>query len=189
MEQSAGELGRFIERVRSATGAQKVDLVGHSEGGVMPRYYIKFLGGQHTVRRFVALAPLNHGTTLDGIATLAKLVPGSISLVGQLSAADAEMVEGSAFMHKLNAPPEAPPGVLYTVIATRYDEVATPYTTAFLAGSNVTNVLLQQQCSEDLIEHLAISYDSIALHDVLNALNPRHATPPTCKPVLPFLGG
>ncbi|MDQ6834737.1 MAG: lipase, partial [Actinomycetota bacterium] len=95
----------------------------------------------------------------------------------------------SGFLHRLNAPPEAPRRVRYTVIATRYDEVATPYTTAFLAGSNVTNILLQQQCPEDLIEHTAISYDSIALHDVLNALDPRHATRATCKPILPFVGG
>jgi pimeloyl-ACP methyl ester carboxylesterase len=189
MEQSSNELGRFVKKVLAATRAHKVDLVGHSEGGVMPRYYIKFRGGHRTVRRFVALAPLNHGTTLDGIATLAKLVPGAIPLVGRLSAADAEMVSGSAFMRKLNAPPEAPGPVSYTVIATRYDEVATPYRTAFLTGHNVSNILLQQQCGEDLIEHASVSYDSIALHDVLNALDPRRARSPICKPILPFVGG
>src|SRR5512133_4370134 len=42
---SAGQLQRFVDAVLAATGAQKVSLVGHSQGGMMPRWYIKFLGG------------------------------------------------------------------------------------------------------------------------------------------------
>jgi hypothetical protein len=75
------------------------------------------------------------------------------------------------------------------VIETRYDEVVTPYTSAFLAGPRVTNVTLQQQCTLDLADHLAVIYDSIALRDVLNALDPAHALAPRCTPVAPVLGG
>jgi hypothetical protein len=46
----------------------------------------------------------------------------------------------------------------------------TPYTSAFLSGPRVTNVLLQSQCSLDHSEHISISFDHIALRDVLNAL-------------------
>lgn len=42
---SAGQLESFVNLVRAVTGAAKVDLVGHSQGGMMPRYYINFLGG------------------------------------------------------------------------------------------------------------------------------------------------
>ena len=60
-----------------ATGASQVDIVGHSQGGMMPRYYIKFLGGAAKVHTLVGLAPSNHGTTLDGLFTLASYFPGA----------------------------------------------------------------------------------------------------------------
>src|ERR1017187_5484603 len=45
IERSAEELRSFVNNVLSKTGAAKVDLVGHSQGGMMPNYYIKLLGG------------------------------------------------------------------------------------------------------------------------------------------------
>ncbi|MGH8922798.1 MAG: esterase/lipase family protein, partial [Actinomycetes bacterium] len=45
MERSAEELAAFVDRVRDATGAERIDLVGHSEGTLMPQYWLQFLGG------------------------------------------------------------------------------------------------------------------------------------------------
>ena len=82
------------------------------------------------------------------------------------------------------------PGVHYTVIATRYDEVVTPYRSQFLVGPDVRNVLLQDLCAVDLSEHMAIGlFDRIAFHEVANALDPSTARAPTCSPVLPLVGG
>jgi triacylglycerol esterase/lipase EstA (alpha/beta hydrolase family) len=186
---SAKQLSAFVNRVLSATGASQVDLVGHSQGGMMPRYYLRFLGGAAKVHTLVGLAPSNHGTTLNGLFTLASFFPGANVFLGLLCPACEEQSAGSAFLSKLNAGAETVPGVSYTVIESANDEVVTPYTSAFLSGPAVTNILLQSQCSLDQGEHLSMPYDHIADADVLNALDPSNPVTPACTPVLPVVGG
>ena len=185
---SAGQLGAFVSTVLAETGAAKVDLVGHSQGGMMPRYYIDFLGGATKVHALVGLAPSNHGTTLFGLSTLASAFPSGSSAIPGCDACTEQMA-GSTFLQHLNAGSETRPHIAYTVIESRYDDVVTPYTSAFLDGSGVTNITLQNQCPIDFGDHLAIIYDPVALADVVNALDPAHATPPPCVPVAPVLGG
>ncbi|GHF71933.1 pimeloyl-ACP methyl ester carboxylesterase [Amycolatopsis bartoniae] len=183
---SAQELSAFVDKVLAATGTSKVDLVGHSQGGMMPRYYLKFLGGASKVDKLVALSPSNHGTNADGLA----LLPGvPFLLTAGLGPAAEDQLAGSPLLQQLNAGGDTVPGVTYTVIQTRYDEIVTPYTSAFLTGPDVTNILLQDQCPLDTSEHLGISFDSIALRDVLNALDPAHTQAPDCTLTLPINGG
>ena len=190
IEDSAAQLSSFADRVLAATGARRVDIVGHSQGGMMPRYYIKFLGGASKVDTLVGLAPSNRGTTLNGLFTLASYFPGGSSLPGADCPACQEQEAGSSFITNLNAGGETTPGVNYTVIESDNDEVVTPYTSAFLAPApNVTNILLQSQCSVDQGEHLSMPYDHIADADVLTALDPAHPQHPACTPVLPVSGG
>jgi triacylglycerol esterase/lipase EstA (alpha/beta hydrolase family) len=185
--ESAQQLNAFVDRVLAATGAQEVDLVGHSQGGMMPRWYIKFLGGASEVYNLIGLAPSNHGTTLDGLALLAAYFPGGRETVAAGCPSCADQIVGSDVLQALNSGDETPDGVVYTVIQTKYDQVVTPYTSAFLEGAK--NILLQNQCILDGVEHLGISYDHIALRDVLNALDPANARAPICYPVLPERGG
>lgn len=186
---SAGELGTFVDKVLADTGAAEVDLVGHSQGGMMPRYYLKNLGGAAEVHALVGLSPSNHGTTLDGLFVLSNFFPGANQFVGSLCPACEQQRAGSAFITNLNSGGETVPGVDYTVIQTRYDQVVTPYTSAFLSGPNVRNVLLQNQCILDLGDHLSMPYDHIAAADVLTALDPAHPRNPLCTPILPTAGG
>ena len=81
---SAQELASFVNSVLAKTGASKVDIVGHSQGGMMPNYFIKFLGGASKVHTLVGLAPSNHGTTIDGLKTLLSVFPVN-ALLGGLS--------------------------------------------------------------------------------------------------------
>jgi triacylglycerol esterase/lipase EstA (alpha/beta hydrolase family) len=186
--QAAEELSSFVDRVLAATKAKKVDLVGHSQGGMMPRYYLRFLGGAAKVHSLVGLASSNHGTTVNGLFTLGSFFPGADSFLGVCQACEEQAV-GSPFLAKLNAGGDTVKGIHYTVIESSNDEVVTPYTSAFLTGKKVTNILLQEQCSLDQGEHLSMPYDHIADRDVLNALDPKHAVAPACSLVLPVAGG
>ncbi|MEU8984539.1 alpha/beta fold hydrolase [Streptomyces sp. NPDC048309] len=184
IDKSAAQLQVFVDKVLASTGAAKADLVGHSQGGMMPRYYLKFLGGAAKVNALVGIAPDNHGTTLSGLANLLPYFPGAEDLLSAATPGLADQVAGSAFLAKLNAGGDTVAGVHYTVIATKYDEVATPYNSQFLSGSDVHNVLLQNLCAVDLSEHVAIGLlDRIAFHEVANALDPAHATATTCASV------
>ena len=188
---SAAQLASFVNTVLAATGAAKVDLVGHSQGGMMPRYYLSFLGGAAKVDKLVALAPSNYGTTLDGLTALARLLGASGLINGGLGSvcpACVEQEEGSSFLAGLNATPTVP-GVGYTVIESTGDEVVTPYTNAFLpAASNVTNITVNRQCPFDLSDHLEIAADPVALADMLNALDPASPVKVPCLTVLPVTG-
>jgi triacylglycerol esterase/lipase EstA (alpha/beta hydrolase family) len=188
---SAGQLAAFVTQVLTATGAAKVDLVGHSQGGMMPRYYLKFLGGAQFVNMLVALAPSNNGTTLDGINTLIAAMGAAGLPVGDLTplcTACTEQEAGSPFLTNLNAGGDTVPGVSYTVIETKDDEVVTPYTSAFLTGPDVTNITVQDQCPLDQADHLELSNDPVALADVLNALDPAQPVAVPCLAVLPLIG-
>jgi triacylglycerol esterase/lipase EstA (alpha/beta hydrolase family) len=171
IEGSARQLADYVAQVRRATGAAKVDLVGHSQGGMMPRYFIKFLSGGGAVDDLVGISPSNHGTTNP----LAPPISFACPACGQQAA-------GSAFLRNLNSGDETPGRTAYTNIVTRYDEVVTPYTSGYLSGPNTTNVTLQDKCPNDTSEHLRTPYDPPAIQITLNALSRSGPANPAFQP-------
>jgi triacylglycerol esterase/lipase EstA (alpha/beta hydrolase family) len=189
---SAAELSTEVNHVLAETGAGKVDLVGWSQGGMMPRYYISDLGGAPKVNMLVALAPSNYGTTVDGLTTLVTdlgLLGVATGLLSIACEACDQQLQGSSFLTSLNQVPTVP-GVKYVVIETADEDVVTPYTNAFLpAAPNVQNITLQNQCPRDASDHLSIGYDSNAMQDMINALGPDSASfQPACAAVGPIFG-
>ena len=189
---SASQLSAEVSRVLAATGASKVDIVGWSQGGMMPRYYINNLGGASKVNMLVGLAPSNFGTNLDGLTNLLAdlgVLGLDTALLSVTCEACVQQFSGSSFLTSLNKQPTVP-GVKYVVIETQGDEVVTPFTNAFLpAGPNVQNITLQNQCAQDSSDHISIPYDSNALQDVLNALGADdQGFQPQCASVGPIFG-
>ncbi|MEO3975690.1 lipase [Streptomyces sp. CAU 1734] len=183
MAESAAEVGAFVDRVRAATGAAKVDIVGHSEGTTVPAYYLKYLGGAAEVDDFIGFGSNFRGTTLNGLATLAAALKLQGLLTGVGCGACTDYLPGSAFLAELNDGPVAVPGPTYTSIVTRYDRVVTPYTSGLLApAANVTNIVLQDKCALDTAGHLGVAIDPNVAQLVLNRLDPEHSKPFRCLP-------
>ncbi|MFF8847565.1 alpha/beta fold hydrolase [Streptomyces sp. NPDC015127] len=174
--ESAKELDAFVDAVLGASDARKVDLVGHSQGGMMPRYYIKNLGGATEVDDLVGIVPSNHGTE--------NAIPRPVEFQDSPCPACDEQQAGSQFLTDLNAKDETPTGPDYTVVTTKYDEVVTPYTSAFLQGPprEVTNVTLQDACPLNTIEHDQAPNDPVVRQWVLHALERTGPADPAFRP-------
>ena len=102
IRESAAELATFVDEVRAASGAAQVDLVGHSQGGMMPRYYMGFLGGASAVHSLVGIAASNHGT--EGVLTpTPDQVLADMGGLEPLCAACSDQAAGSPFLTELNS--------------------------------------------------------------------------------------
>jgi hypothetical protein len=189
MEESASQLAAFVDRVLAATGARQVDIVGHSEGSLMPNYYVKHMPESRTKKRgskvddYVGLTPLWDGTDVGGLGTIRELSGADYSQGESLVAAGCEscpqFLKGSAFIQTMNlggTPRVA--GVTYTMIMTRYDELVHPYTSGEMEGA--TNIVVQDQCPADPSEHMAVAFNPLVLQDIRNALDPANAEPVDC---------
>ncbi len=176
--ESARQLAPFVDAVLGATGAKKVNLVGHSQGGMMPRYYMGFLGGAKKVNQLVGIAPSNHGTQ-GVIAPPPDFVPPLTSAGGDGCQACADQQAGSPFLTELNSIGDTVSGPAYTVLSTKYDEVVTPYQSQFLAGpaKKVTNITIQDKCPADVFEHDQAPNDPVVHQLVANALGRPAGTP------------
>ncbi|WP_406284789.1 esterase/lipase family protein [Streptomyces sp. NBC_00209] len=65
-------LDRHIEEICARTGHHRVDIVGHSLGGLIARYYVQRLAGDRRVRTLVTLGTPHSGTA---VAPLAGALP------------------------------------------------------------------------------------------------------------------
>jgi triacylglycerol lipase len=162
---TARELDAYVDRVLARTGASRVDIIGHSQGGLVARYYIKYLGGDSTVDSNISLGTPNHGTA---VANLLRLL-GLGTCLGVTACQ--QMAAGSAFLADLNAGDDTIGNVSYTNIATVFDEIVVPYTTAFLDNDgNNTNVTVQRPCFARFVGHVGLALDGTVYSGIQDAL-------------------
>ncbi|HVX19012.1 MAG TPA: hypothetical protein VHA73_13355 [Acidimicrobiales bacterium] len=161
-----------VRVIRSATH-RKVILFGWSQGAsTLPRWALRWWPDiRPMVASLVGLAPLNN----KGSAVATGLcVPGSCIPAGWQQAI------GSKFMAALNSRAQTFPGIAYTAIYTRVDDVVTPDVDGSLSvlppGPNVTNVAIQDVCATDLSDHLLIPASPTAYAIALDAF--RHPGEP-----------
>lgn len=119
----AGQLSDYIDQVLAETGADRVDIVTHSMGGLSSRYYLKNLGGTANVDDWVSIGGPNHGTYWAW---------------GCYDTSCGEMRPGSHFLGALNAGDDTPGQVHYATFWSSCDEVIDPDSSVLLSGASNT---------------------------------------------------
>lgn len=102
---AAKRLGEYIDEVRARAGAAEVDVIGHSMGGVVGRYYVQLGGGDGVVRNLITIGSPHAGT--------------DVSAVG-IGRPTKELFFGSTLLERLRASP-LPRQTRMTVIRSRSD--------------------------------------------------------------------
>ncbi|TDT82137.1 triacylglycerol esterase/lipase EstA (alpha/beta hydrolase family) [Arthrobacter sp. AG258] len=163
---SAEYIVNAIRQVR-ATSGRKVDLLGFSQGGLAPRFAMRFWPDtRDMVDDYVALGATNHGSmTVDGMC-----VPGCAPALQQQRL-------NSAFTQATNSYQETFAGISYTDIYSHTDQFVTPNlddsgtTSLHGGGASITNVALQDVCPLNAADHLATgTYDPVAYALAIDAL-------------------
>lgn len=144
MDVSAGYLKTFIDGVREATrpaggAAPKVAIVGHSIGGLIPRYYMRHLGGASAVAELVTMGTAHNcfkEQAVMGQDAQANDIHGPSAAWQsncQQNGVNRDPLpplcvqlrfEGSSFLNSVNTPYTVEPGVDYTALFAREDVVA-----------------------------------------------------------------
>lgn len=94
----ADNLDKQVNKILECTGAEKVDIIAHSMGGVVSRYYIKN-SNENKVRKLIMLGTPNNGG-LYGLASLTDLLIKDNSSIINLDFT--QLSENNEFIQLLN---------------------------------------------------------------------------------------
>lgn len=164
-------LNNKVDQVRAQTGAARVDLIGHSQGGLVIRHYLKFRGGASEVDAAISLGAPHYGAAVANLLELLGL--GTCAGV----VACRQMTIGSPFLAALNAGDDTIGNVRYTNIASVNDGIVQPFTTSFLNDDgNNANVKVQKQCPFRVVGHVGLPFDGTVYSGIQDALANRSIT-------------
>jgi hypothetical protein len=166
--QVAGEYVVHALRTMSKQSGRQVDVVGWSQGGMVPRWALRFWPDTRPlVDDVVGLSPSNHGTVVADLACRRSCNP-----------AFHQQASRSRFLQALNSGTETFAGIDYTAAYTQADEVVVPNagpapSSALRPGpGRIANVALQEVCPTNVADHFAIgSYDAVGYAIVVDALD------------------
>lgn len=169
---SAGEIAAYVDRVRSVTGSARVDLVGHSQGGLHAHLFTGGVAGVLPARHGDVGRVVTMGATLRGASPFGPLdrvahVAGAArALDAFLGPSARQQVRGSSVIEGAVCRPADTPGVSYTSIASRQDRTVRPASAQHLPpGPNVVNHWV------DGVSHADLPRDPSVVALVLAALD------------------
>jgi triacylglycerol esterase/lipase EstA (alpha/beta hydrolase family) len=160
--QTATEYVVHAVRTITAASGKPVDMIGYSQGGLEPRWAVKYWPDvQAAVDDIVTLATPHHGTIVGDAACAA----------GSCDPAVWQMRPGANFIASLNSDDETPGAIDYTSIYSIHDELvqpALPVPTAALDGG--TAILIQDVCPGRPVNHGAEPVDAAVFALAMDAL-------------------
>ncbi len=164
-----GEYVVHAIRTMYARAGRRIAIYGHSQGGEVPRWALRFWPDTRAmVDDVVGAAGPNHGTVVANAACGVRK---------PCQPSDWQAATGSHFIAALNSRQETFAGISYTEIYSRFDEEVQPNQddrgTSSLhgGGGRITNVAVQDVCPNDNSEHLAVgSYDPVTWALLVDAL-------------------
>lgn len=143
---SAEHLAAFVEEVCARNGVERVDVIAHSMGGVVARYWIERLGGAKRLGQLITIASPHRGTRM-----------GRYGLV----AGARDLTHDSELLNELASPvPEVP----YTSIWSRTDSIVLPQSSSSIvpAGEDVVfedlghlSLLASRRVARVIVERLS----------------------------------
>lgn len=170
IQRSAEYVVHAVRTMAAASGGD-VDVVGHSQGGLEPRWAVRWWDDvRASVDDLVMLGTPNHGTAVTNVVGVAGCTGSCL-----------QMQVGSKFLTALNGGDETPGAVAYTSVWTVPDELVQPSwpssaATARLAGAS--NLAVQSLCPGRPVDHLGLVADAVVHDAVVDALrNPGGAEP------------
>lgn len=166
---SAREVAGRVDEVKAATGASKIDIVGHSQGGLLAKMLIQEQGKADSIRRVVGMGGNFHGTDYNGMGeSLRNFINATPALAEFiLGKSSTQQIIGSELLNRVNALPDTTAGITYTSLYSPADETVTPNSTSMLdavAGADVANVNTSIACpSSTPVEHATMPQNPVTI--------------------------
>jgi triacylglycerol lipase len=162
VRQSAADVSAFIDQVLAATGAEQVDVIGFSQGGLVLRTGLRLTGLAPKVAVAVLIAPSFHGST----SPLLTALPAGIC------PACADQAAGSSLLTELAAGGDLDGAVRYAVVSSADDTVVTPVAAQVPQGpaDRVSSIQLQDRCPGEHVDHVSMRANGGVAGWVIDAL-------------------
>lgn len=173
-----------VDHVLEQTGAEQLDIVAHSQGGLMTKLFIAN-GGAPRVRRVVAMGANFHGTDVRGRAT--RFAP----LISRYPRAASTLASPGVIQQLADSPwvrthlnvPDTYPDIVYTSLYSPADVLVTPNETSMLAsvsGADVVNINVAEAYGGYAARHALMERDPLFIELTLWGLTRERGehTPP-----------
>lgn len=157
----AQNLGTVARDAMEEAGADSVDVVGYSAGGVVARLWVADEGGATIARRVLSIGSPHHGTDVAALA---------LEVAGDCPTACEQLAPDSDLLRVLNAGDETPEGPEWITVASTSDAVVTPTDSSRLDGA--LNVVVQEFCPDRTTSHGQLPEDPVVLETLDSVLGP-----------------